>query len=385
MHKWTEQEIRIHVRAVIVLLFAMVAVAMLGEVSRQNWNSKVTAYPTKTEEAIENYARKLLGEMSLEQKVGQMFLAADGADPETGAQYGLGGVLLQTAQLENLSMTDMTAVTRGYEETGEIPMLVAVNEEGGAVNTVSVLPQMRQKAFLSPRELLTTGGLKLVDNDAREKSDLLRGLGVNMNFAPVCDVVTDENAMMYPRSGEGDADDVGRYAETVVMAMHDRRMIAVLKHFPGYGNLPAKEHTDVLTDSRTIEELRAVDLVPYIRAVDAGAQVVMMGNVIVTAVDDSLPAGLSRAVHNLLRRELGFEGVVVSSDLNALGMGRYGTGAELAVMAVGAGSDLVLTKDYAAGIEAVVREVRTGNIAVERIDESVLRILKLKISFGMMD
>ena len=385
MHKWTEQEIRIHVRAVIVLLFAMVAVAMLGEVSRQNWNSKVTAYPTKTEEAIENYARKLLGEMSLEQKVGQMFLAADGADPETGAQYGLGGVLLQTAQLENLSMTDMTAVTRGYEETGEIPMLVAVNEEGGAVNTVSVLPQMRQKAFLSPRELLTTGGLKLVDNDAREKSDLLRGLGVNMNFAPVCDVVTDENAMMYPRSGEGDADDVGRYAETVVMAMHDRRMIAVLKHFPGYGDLPAKEHTDVLTDSRTIEELRAVDLVPYIRAVDAGAQVVMMGNVIVTAVDDSLPAGLSRGVHNLLRRELGFEGVVVSSDLNALGMGRYGTGAELAVMAVGAGSDLVLTKDYAAGIEAVVREVRTGNIAVERIDESVLRILKLKISFGMMD
>lgn len=385
MHKWTEQEIRIHVRAVIVLLFAMVAVAMLGEVSRQNWNSKVTAYPTKTEEAIENYARKLLGEMSLEQKVGQMFLAADGADPETGAQYGLGGVLLQTAQLENLSMTDMTAVTRGYEETGEIPMLVAVNEEGGAVNTVSVLPQMRQKAFLSPRELLTTGGLKLVDNDAREKSDLLRGLGVNMNFAPVCDVVTDENAMMYPRSGEGDADDVGRYAETVVMAMHDRRMIAVLKHFPGYGDLPAKEHTDVLTDSRTIEELRAVDLVPYIRAVDAGAQVVMMGNVIVTAVDDSLPAGLSRAVHNLLRRELGFEGVVVSSDLNALGMGRYGTGAELAVMAVGAGSDLVLTKDYAAGIEAVVREVRMGNIAVERIDESVLRILKLKISFGMMD
>jgi beta-N-acetylhexosaminidase len=293
-------------------------------------------------------------------------------------------VLLQTEQLDHFSKTETAAVLRGYEEAGLLPMFVGVNEEGGEVNTVSVLPQIRQKAFLSPRELLTTGGMKLVDNDAREKSDLLRELGVNMNFAPVCDVVTDENAMMYPRSGEGDADDVGRYAETVVMAMHDRRMIAVLKHFPGYGDLPAKEHTDVLTDSRTIEALRAVDLVPYIRAIDAGAQVVMMGNVIVTAVDAGLPAGLSREVHGLLRRELGFEGVIVSSDLNALGMGRYGSSGELAVLAVRAGSDLVLTEDYAEGIEAVAREVRMGNIAVERIDESVLRILKLKIGFGMM-
>lgn len=385
MHKWTEEEIRIHVRAVIVLLFAMVAVAMLGEVSRQNWNSKVTAYPTKTEEAIENYARKLLGEMTLEQKVGQMFLAADGVDPETGAQYHLGGVLLQTAQLENLSMAETAVVLRGYEEAGETPMLVAVNEEGGAVNTVSVLPQIRQKAFLSPRELLTTGGLKLVDNDAREKSDLLRELGIHMNFAPVCDVVTDGEAMMYARSAQGDADDVARYAEAVVTAMHDRKLIAVLKYFPGYGNLPAKEHTDILTDTRSLEELRAESFVPYVRAVDAGAQVVMMGNVIVTAVDTAVPAGLSKEVHNLLRRELGFEGVIVSSDLNALGMGRYGSGGELAVMAVRAGSDLVLTEDYAEGIEAVAREVRMGNIAVERIDESVLRILKLKISFGMME
>jgi beta-N-acetylhexosaminidase len=189
--------------------------------------------------------------------------------------------------------------------------------------------------------------------------------------------------MMYPRGAQGDADDVARYAETVVTAMHDRRMIAVLKHFPGYGDLPAKEHTDVLTDSRTIEALRAVDLVPYIRAIDAGAQVVMMGNVIVTAVDEKLPAGLSSAAYKLLRNELDFDGIIVSSDLNALGMGRYGSSGELAVMAVRAGCDLVLTEDWMTGLEAVVQEVHRGNISVERIDESVLRILKLKIAFGM--
>ena len=384
MHKWTDNEIRIHVRAVIVLLFAMVAVAMLGEVSRQNWNSKVTAYPTKTEEAIDNYARQLLGEMTLEQKVGQMFYAADSTDPETAAQYFLGGVLLETAQLDNFSKAETSAVLRGYEEAGDIPAFVGVNEEGGRVNTVSVLSQIRQKAFLSPRELLTTGGLKLVDSDTREKSDLLRELGINMNFAPVCDVVTDADAMMYPRTAQGDADDVCRYVDTVVTAMHDRKMIGVLKYFPGYGELTAKAHTDVLTDTRSLEELESTAFPPFARGLDAGAQVVMMGNVIVTAVDEKLPAGLSPAVHKLLRQELDFDGVIVSSDLNALGMGRYGSGGELAVMAVRAGCDMVLTDDWMEGIEAVAREVRTGQIAVERIDESVLRILKLKISFGLM-
>ena len=383
MHKWTEQEIRIHVRAVIVLVFAMVAVAMLGEVSKQNWYGKVTAYPTKTEEAIDSYARQLLQEMTLAQKVGQMFYAADGVDPETAGESCLGGVLLQTEQLDHFSKTETAAVLRGYEEAGLLPMFVGVNEEGGEVNTVSVLPQIRQKAFLSPRELLTTGGLKLVDSDAREKSDLLRELGVNMNFAPVCDVVGDDSAMMYPRTAQGDTDDVCRYVDTVVTAMSDRRMIPVLKYFPGYGDLQGKEHTDVLTDSRTMEELRETAFLPFARGMEAGAQIVMMGNVIVTAVDEKLPAGLSSAVYKLLRNELDFDGIIVSSDLNALGMGRYGNGGELAVMAVRAGCDLVLTDDWKTGIEAVVQEVHRGNISVERIDESVLRILKLKIAFGM--
>ena len=385
MHKWTEQEIRIHVRGVIVLLFAMIAISMLSEVSRQNWNSKVTAYPTKTEAAQETYARQLMGAMTLEQKVGQMFFASDGIDGETAAPYHLGGVLLHTEQLEALSKNEVSVVLRGYQEAGEIPMLVAVNEEGGLVNTVSALPQIRQKAFLSPRELLTTGGLKLVDADAREKSDLLRELGFNMNFAPVCDVVEDDNGLMFLRSAKGDGDDVARYAETVVSAMQDRRVIAVMKYFPGYGDLPAKEYTEVLVDQRSTEELTAQAFAPYVRGIDAGAQVVMMGNTIVTAVDETRPGSLSQKVHNLLRRELGFEGVIVSGDLNAMGMGHYGNAGELAVQAISAGSDMLLTKDYAEGIEAVVHAVHMGILSEERVEESVLRILKLKISNGVME
>lgn len=384
MRKMSDKEFQLHVRAVALLLLAMVAVAMLGEVSRQNWNSKVTAYPTKTEEAIESYARDLMSKMTLEQKVAQMFIASDGVDAETAAALGLGSVHLTTAQLEHLTADDVTALVRGYEAEGKIPMLVAVSEEGGTVNTVSAVPALRAKAFLSPRELLTTGGLNLVDSDARDKSDLLRGLGIHVNFAPVCDVAEYESAMMYERAAKGDAEDVGRYVETVVTAMNERKVIGVLKYFPGYGNAKAMEHTEVLTDRRTMEQLETIAFLPFAAGIEAGAEMVMMSNTIVAAVDGGQPASLSPHVHKLLRRQLGFDGIIVSGDLQAKGLERYGDSGELAVMAIKAGSDLVFTADYAEQIKAVVRSVKQGEISEERIEESVLRILEMKIAHSMM-
>ena len=111
---------------------------------------------------------------------------------------------------------------------------------------------------------------------------------------------------------------------------------------------------------------------------------VMMGHSVVMALDDQAPASLSRKVHNYLRRNYGFEGVVITDELSAPGLQFYGTPEELAVAAVKAGSDMLLTADYEVQIPAVVREVMAGEIARERIDESVLRILKLKIEFGII-
>lgn len=385
MHKWTDEEIRLHVLGVIVLLFAMVAIGMLSEISRQNWDSKVTAFPTKTEAAIEEYARKLLGEMTLEQKVGQMFFATDGVDGETAGEYGLGGVFFGADQLANLNKSDVSALMRGYDAENEIPVFLGVGEEGGTAVTVSGHPNLRPRGFLSPRELITTGGMGFVDTDTREKSDFLRGLGFNMNFAPVCDVVTEVTAMMYDRAAPGDADDVARYAETVITAMNERRMIGVLKYFPGYGDQRSVGDAVVPIDKRSLEELYSTALPPFVRAIDGGAEAVLMGNSVVSAVDTEKPAVLSRKVHDLLRRELGFEGLIISGGLQTEGMRRYGDSGSLAVQAVQAGSDMIMTNDYAEQIDAVARAVRSGTIAIERIDESVLRILQLKIKFGMVE
>ena len=380
MHKMSDKELQLYIRGVILLILSMLAVAMVGEVAKQNWNSKVTAYPTKTEEAINNYAAKLLGEMTLEEKVAQMFFATETSDSELVSDLGLGGLLLSDCNLENLQKTEVQAVVGSFQSGSDIPMFIGVEEEGGDVNTVSKYELLRSVPYLSAAELMMTGGSKLVATDTEDKCEFLRGLGVNVNFAPVCDVVTEESAFLYGRALGRDADATARYVQTVVETMSDEGMIAVLKHFPGYGNAASA----VGMDSRSMEIFETEDFLPFRQGIKAGADLVMMSHTVVTALDEELPASLSRKVHTTLRRSFGFDGVVITSDLGAEGLAQYGDSVALAVAAVQAGSDMVLTSDFESQIPAVVRAVMNGDISRERIDESVLRILKLKIQMGIL-
>ena len=383
MKPMSDKEIQLHIRAVILLVLVMLAIAMLGEVSRQNWNSKVTAFPTKTEAAISNYAAQLLNEMTLEEKVGQMFFAVDTSDSELAVELGLGGLLLTDRNLDNLDANEVRAVVSSFQTGSKIPMFIGANEEGGDYNTVSKHSDLRAVPFLSASELMTTGGIKLVESDTEDKCEMLRTLGINLNFAPVCDVASDPDAYMYGRALDRGADTTARYVDAVIEGMNEERVIGVLKHFPGYGNLSA-DSDGALLDSRTMDRLEAADFLPFARGIEAGAKMVMVGHSVVTAVDEQSPACLSRKVHTLLRRSFDFEGVSITDDLSAEALKSYGDPAALAVAAVRAGSDMLLTPDYAEQIPAVVQAVMDGELSRERIDESVLRILKLKIEFSIL-
>lgn len=376
----SDKQLQLHIRAVILLILSMVAIAMMAEVYKQNWDSKVTAYPTKTETAIHDYALQLMSKMTTEEKVAQMFFAVDTADSERAAELGLGGLLLSGQNLDGLSSTEVQAVISSFQSASEIPMFIGANEEGGAVNTVSAYSRLRAVPFLSPSELMTTGGMNLVETDARDKCEFLRSFGINVNLAPVCDVVSADTAYMVGRALGRDADATARYAETVVKVMNDEGMISALKHFPGMGNLTAQ----VQTDDRPMEDFETADFLPFRQGLKAGAKMVMMSHSIVPAIDPDAPASLSREAHQLLRRSFGFDGVIITDALSAEGLEAYGDPAELAVAAVQAGSDLLVTADFETQIPAVVQAVKNGEIAKERIDESVLRILKLKIGFGIL-
>lgn len=330
-------------------------------------------------------AQAILEKMSLEQKVGQMFIARC---PDLGAveqvtQYHLGGYILFGRDFEGKTPQQVTENIASYQAVAEVPMLIGVDEEGGTVTRVSHYAAFRATPFASPRHVFQNGGFDAIRSDTAEKSQLLAGLGINLNFAPVCDIATNPGDFMYDRSFGQDAVQTAQFVTTVVTEAKAHGVGSVLKHFPGYGN-NADTHTGVAYDARPYETFVTSDFLPFQAGIDSGAEVVLVSHNVVSAMDDSLPASLSPRVHEILREELGFRGVISTDDLAMEGVRSFAGDAEVAVMAVLAGNDLLCCTDYQTQIPAVLAAAQNGTIPQEQIDQSVLRILEMKISMGIL-
>ena len=308
--------------------------------------------------------------------------------PETGAaelaaQYNIGGYLLFGRDFEGQTPDSMRETIRSYQDAAKTPLLIGVDEEGGTVVRVSANPSFRAARFGSPQSLYRAGGLARIISDTAEKDALLRSIGVNVNLAPVCDVSTDPNDFIYARTLGRDAAETGAYAAAVVAQMREDGMGMVLKHFPGYG-ANADTHTGIAVDERPLEQFRAVDFVPFQAGVDAGAQAVLVCHNIVTCMDASLPASLSPAVHDMLRDELGFDGVVMTDDLIMDAITRYTDGADAAVRAVQAGNDMLISSDFLTQFEAVRAAVASGEISADTIRAASLRVIRWKMALSLL-
>lgn len=334
--------------------------------------------PTEPADPIDT----LLASMNLEEWVGQLFLV--GADPDHIADRNLGGFLLFAGDFANETpgTSARDKIARWQEEAG-IPLLIAADEEGGTVTRISRYPYYRSAPFPSPRTLYDEGGMDAVLAAEAEKCALLGSLGVNVNLAPVCDITTDPAAFMYKRSLGRGPKTTAEFAARMVFTMEEHRIGSALKHFPGYGN-NTDTHTGVAVDSRSLEALETWDLIPFRSGIDAGAGAVLVSHTIVQALDPGLPASLSPAVHRYLREEMGFEGVILTDDLNMQAItDLYGDG-EAAVMAVLAGNDLLCCTAYEAQYEAVLTAVREGRIPYDTLRAAVRNVLEWKMQLGLI-
>lgn len=331
-------------------------------------------------------AKEILDEMTLEEKTGQMFIARcpDTDAAAKAAAFCLGGYILFGQDFSGKTKEEVKQTIQSYQDAVEIPMLIGVDEEGGTVNRISINPNLRAVPFWSPQELYAGGGFDLIRSDTQEKCQLLRSLGVNLNFAPVCDVSQNPEDFIYSRSFGGDAWQTAAYVETVVGTMEEEGMGSVLKHFPGYGN-NTDTHTGTAWDGRPYETFVNSDFVPFQAGIASGADMVLISHNVVACMDDGAPASLSLQVHEILRTELGFDGVIVTDDLAMDGVRSFAGDAEIAVRAVQAGNDMLCCTDFEAQVPAVLEAVKSGEIAQERIDESVLRILEMKLSLGIIE
>ena len=344
--------------------------------------------PSTEPEPPADPVEELLGRMTLEEKVGQVFFVrcpAENAVEDVRA-YHLGGYILFGRDTKDKTANELIQAIQRYQDNAAIPLLIGVDEEGGTVVRVSSNPHLRSERFASPQRLYDFGGMERIAADAREKDVLLKALGFNVNLAPVADVSTDPNDFIYARSFGQDGAATAEYISTVTAQMAADGMGSVLKHFPGYDD-NEDTHTGIAVDKRPYEDFVNGDFLPFSAGFESGgdATAVLVSHNIVECMDEALPASLSPNVHRILREELWFDGVVMTDDLAMEAVSAYAGDGAVAVMALEAGNDLVLTTDYRTQIPKVIAAVENGDLDEAVINTACRRVLRWKQALGLLE
>lgn len=319
--------------------------------------------------------------MSQDEKIGQIFLVRVPSENQISdlQKYYFGGYLLFERDFKDKTKEDVIDMINEYQESANIPLLIATDEEGGDVSRLSSNKNIVQEPFKSPSQLYQSGGMNAIREDTIYKSEVLKSLGINVNLAPVVDVATDPDSYMYERTIKESTSVTSQYAKTVIESSKNTGVSYTLKHFPGYGN-NADTHTSSTTDNRTYSAIMEDDIPPFRAGIKAGAEAVLVSHNTVPAFDKDNPASLSATVHNVLRNELSFTGIIITDDLD---MGAI-TDGNAVIKAILAGNDLIIVTDYESAISKVKDALENGDIGESLIDKMAFRVLAWKYYKGLM-
>ncbi|MCD7797736.1 MAG: hypothetical protein LUG95_09220 [Clostridiales bacterium] len=205
-------------------------------------------------------------------------------------------------------------------------------------------------------------------------------------MAPVADVPYSRSDYIYDRAFLTDADAVSEYVSNVVTTMNSKNFLSCVKHFPGYGN-NSNTHTGTSVDERSWESFEERDLLPFKAAVEADAPFVMVSHNIINDFDEGVPASLSVKLHDYIREEMGYNGIIVCDGLGMSGVRDYvdGDKGEVAVQAVLGGNDMLCATDVGVQLRAIAAAVEEGRIELSQIEDSITRILMTKIKYGLIE
>ena len=328
-------------------------------------------------------ALEKLKAMSLDEKIAQVLLVRVPKDNgiEVLSQYQFGGYLLFARDTMNTTKEDFINKIRAYQNVSKIPLIVAVDEEGGSVNRISINPNLVEEPFRSSADLYREGGLDLIDEDTRRKNSILEELGINFNLAPVVDIAS-ENSFIYKRTLGTDLDVLNEYVKRTINISKESKVSYCLKHFPGYGD-NVDTHTGMAEDFRYLNELEIKDLIPFKTGIENGAEAILVNHNILVNIDNSSPASLSMAIHNILRNNLGFTGIIVTDDLYMDAIKNYYD--RPVIRSLEAGNDLIIINDYVSGINEIKDAINNNSFDINILDKAVLRVLSWKYYKGLID
>ncbi len=376
---------------VIIVLVSFMSMLLIGCSKR---TEEMTGDPSHNSLAtlsglsIEEKAEKIISQMSLADKIGQMLIVGihgDRLNDDSAyllSEFQIGGVVLFDRNMDNKEQ--VTRLTRQLQERAEksgmnLPLFIALDEEGGVVS------RMTDELTAPPSQLSI--GQNGVPDDAKDWAikiaKELKAIGINVNFAPVADVGSSDS-----RSYSDNPEVVAAFLQGAVSGYESEKFIYCLKHFPGLGRGEIDTHLDSSVVGASREELEK-DLLPFRKIIERGRPdnyFIMVSHLTYSALDEENPASISPVIiSGILRDELGYNGVVITDDMEMGAVSKYNGFGDLGVKAVQAGADIVLIcHEYEHEIEiynALLRAVESGIISEERINSSVLRIVKTKLQY----
>ena len=296
------------------------------------------------------------------------------------AQMPVGGLCYFSANLEDKAQ--ISAMLSGVQEFSKTPLFLAVDEEGGVVSRLSTVEDLGIGNIGAAAEFRSS---QAVYDAACGLAPKMKELGFNLNFAPVADLAVEGNTEIGSRAYSAEAEVVAEYSAAMVRGLQEHGVAACLKHFPGHGWAQSDSHEGKSVAVRTIHELRQEEFTAFRGGVEAGVRFVMMSHLTNEALS-AHPSSLSEETVSLLRKELGFGGIIITDSLQMRAIVDTYTSSQAAVMAIAAGCDMLLMpNDPQKAYDGLATAVLDGTISQQRIDESVLRILTTKYEMGVME
>ncbi len=328
--------------------------------------------------------------MPLEDKVAGLFVvtpesitgvstavkAGDGTK-QALTKYSVGGIIYNTRNIQNESqfkeMIDTTKLYANY------PLFIAVEDEGGSVSPLEEKGLVEKQKGAA--DLGTAGDANAVRAVGENIGTYLAAYGFNLDLAPVADLNSVKNSVMAKRSYGDSADAVSPLVSAMVEGLESKKIDTCLKHFPGMGSTTQNTDTGLASTDRSAEDFRANEFVVFQAGIDAGADMVMVSHMSAPSLSgDNTPCSMSSAVvTDILRNEMGFDGVIITDAMNLKAISEYYGADEAAVMALKAGCDMILMpEDFEKAYNGVLEAVQNGVISEERINDSLRRVYRIK-------